>query len=32
MFSKSVLPRINAYNFALNERPYDIKNTQTFYD
>jgi hypothetical protein len=31
MFSKSALPRINAYNFALNERPYDVKNTQTFY-
>lgn len=32
MFSKSPLPRINTYNFSLNERPYDPTNTNTFYD
>jgi len=32
MFSKSSLPRINNYNFALNERPYTITNQNTFYD
>ena len=32
MFSKAPLPRINAYNFALNERPYNITNKNTFYD
>lgn len=31
MFSKSVLPRINNYNFAINERPYNVKNTSTMY-
>ena len=25
-------PKINAYNFAINERCYDIMNTHTFYD
>lgn len=32
MFSKSSLPRINAYNFSLNERPYNVKNINTFYE
>lgn len=32
MFSKSPLPRINAYNFAVNERPYNVTNKNTFYD
>lgn len=32
MFSKSSLPRLNAYNFAVNERPYTISNKNTFYD
>lgn len=33
MFSKGTpLPRINAYNFAINERCYDITNTNTLYD
>lgn len=25
-------PRINAYNFAINDRCYNIYNTHTFYD
>lgn len=25
-------PKINSYNFAINERCYDIMNTHTFYD
>ena len=25
-------PRINAYNFAINERCYDITNVNTYYD
>jgi hypothetical protein len=32
MFSKSSLPRINNFNFAINERPYHITNMNTFYD
>ena len=32
MFSKTTLPRMNAYNFAINSRPYDPTNTSTFYD
>lgn len=33
MFSSlSPMPRINSYNFAINERCYDITNTHTFYD
>lgn len=32
MFSKTTLPRINAYNFAINNRPYNPTNAQTFYD
>lgn len=32
MFSKAALPRINTYNFAINERPYNITNNNTFYD
>lgn len=33
MFSSlSPMPRINSYNFAINERCYDILNTHTFYD
>lgn len=32
MFSKTPLPRINPYNFSLNERPYNIGNKNTFYD
>ena len=32
MFSKAPLPRINPYNFAVNERPYDVTNKNTFYD
>lgn len=33
MFEKKVpTPRINAFNFAINERCYDIFNTHTFYD
>lgn len=33
MFNKvNPWPRINAYNFAINDRCYDITNTQTFYD
>ena len=31
MFSKNSLPRINNYNFAVNDRCYDPTNTQTFY-
>jgi hypothetical protein len=26
------MPRINAFNFAINDRPYDVYNTHTFYD
>lgn len=26
------LPRINAFNFALNDRPYNIMNTNSLYD
>ncbi len=25
-------PKLNAYNFAINDRCYDILNTHTFYD
>lgn len=32
LFTKSVLPRINTYNFAINNRPYNPSNTNTFYD
>lgn len=32
MFSKSTLPRINAFNFAINNRPYQVSNKNTFYD
>lgn len=32
MFSKSALPRINCFNFAINDRPYTITNKNTFYD
>lgn len=32
MFSKSPLPRINPYNFAINERPYNVTNKSTLYD
>ena len=32
MFSKSSLPRINAFNFAINDRPYAVSNKNTFYD
>lgn len=32
MFTKTVLPRINAHNFAINNRPYNPSNSQTFYD
>lgn len=31
MFSKSSLPRINTYNFAVNDRCYDPTNTNTLY-
>jgi hypothetical protein len=31
MFSKAPLPRINAYNFALNDRPYNVLNSDTMY-
>ncbi len=26
------MPRINAFNFSLNDRPYNILNTNPFYD
>jgi hypothetical protein len=26
------IPRINSFNFAVNDRPYDVYNTHTFYD
>lgn len=33
MFNKvNPWPRINAYNFSINERCYDVTNKQTFYD
>lgn len=32
MFGKNSLPRINPYNFAVNERCFNPNNTQTFYD
>lgn len=32
MFGKNALPRINAYNFAINDRCYNPNNTNTFYD
>jgi hypothetical protein len=32
MFSKTPLPKINQYNFAVNDRPYNITNKNTFYD
>lgn len=32
MFSKTPLPRINAYNFSINNRPYTVTNKNTFYD
>lgn len=32
MFGKNAVPRINAYNFAINDRCYDPTNTRTFYD
>lgn len=32
MFSKNSLPRINCYNFAINNRCYNPTNTQSHYD
>lgn len=32
MFGKNILPRINIYNFSVNERPYDPTVNRTFYD
>jgi hypothetical protein len=32
MFQRNSLPRINPYNFAVNSRPYDPTNRNTFYD
>ena len=33
MFSHlTAMPRMNAYNFAINERCYNIENTNTLYD
>ncbi len=32
MFQKCPLPRINQYNFAVNDRPYNVTNKNTFYD
>lgn len=33
LFEKRIpAPRINPFNFAINERCYDIQNTHTFYD
>lgn len=33
MFNKvNPNPRINAYNFAINDRCYDINNKRTYYD
>ena len=32
MFGKNPLPRINIYNFALNERVFNPTNRNTFYD
>ena len=33
MFTKnSPMPRINAYNFEINERCYNVYNNHTFYD
>lgn len=32
MFSKTPIPRLNPFNFAVNQRPYDPTKTQTFYD
>mgnify|MGYP003532050304 CR=1 FL=1 len=31
-FSKKPNPRINCFNFAINDRCYDIYNTHTLYD
>lgn len=31
MFAKAPLPRINPYNFSLNDRPYNVLNTDTMY-
>lgn len=31
MFSKNSLPRINIYNFAINSRPYNPANQNSFY-
>jgi hypothetical protein len=30
--SNSPMPRINAYNFAINDRCYNVYNTHTLYD
>lgn len=32
MFARSPLPRINTYNFAINDRPYNVQAKNTFYD
>ena len=32
MFSKTPLPRINQFNFAINDRIYNVNNKNTFYD
>ena len=32
MFSKTPLPRINPYNFAISGRLYDPTNKNTYYD
>ena len=32
MFAKTPLPRINAYNFAINDRLYSVTNKNLFYD
>lgn len=32
MFAKTPLPRINQYNFAINDRIYNVNNKNTYYD
>lgn len=32
MFAKNSLPRINPYNFAINDRSYDPTVSNTFYE
>lgn len=32
MFGKNSMPRINSYNFAINDRCYDPNNTNTLYN